>query len=98
MKERIALWGPLGIVKRSLELGCTNVVTSSTSTGASHSTMNSSNTAARVDTSMNKDKMADCTTPAATNLSASVMSGLRERKIIPPTAEEIQRVIAASGR
>ena len=71
MKERVAVWGPMSVVKRSLELGCTNVIMSNENKG--------------VDTSMNTNNLANSSTSTA------------RRKIAPPTAEEVRRMIAAGG-
>ena len=81
MKERIAVWGPLGIIKRSLELGCTNVVMSNTDKG--------------VDTSVNKNNVAGCNVTVVS--ATTVVTGLRGRKMAPPTAEEIRRILTAGG-
>ena len=73
MKERIAVLGPLGIVKRSLDLGCTNVVASNTD--------------------INKNNIADGTASATTGVTGL----LQGRKMIPPTTEEIRRMMAVGG-
>ena len=57
MKERLAVWGPLSIVKRSLELGCTNVI----------------------------------------SRNAIDLSLTGKRKMAPPTAGEMRRMLAAGG-